>query len=180
MSKVVNIVGVGNTLMGDDGVGVVALERLAERGVPEGAQLHEAGLAVSDVLGRLDPDDPLIVLDGVEAGGPPGSVYKVHLDEASLEAAADERILSLHELSVVPALRLEALSGRRFSDVMVFGVEPSRVAWGEGLSPPVSAAIERLVDAVAEHVETRRRPRRPVGEGAGYLPSPLGETAGEV
>ena len=55
----VNILGVGNPLMGDDGVGPAAIERLGARGVPRGVHLWDAGLAVSDVLGMLDPADPL-------------------------------------------------------------------------------------------------------------------------
>ena len=60
-------------------------------------------------------------------------------------------MLSLHELSVVPALRLEALAGRAFSDVTVFGVEPAEVAWGDTLSPAVAGALDGLVEAVLEH-----------------------------
>jgi Ni,Fe-hydrogenase maturation factor len=61
-------------------------------------------------------------------------------------------MLSLHELSVVPALRLEALAGRTFADVTVFGVEPADVAWGDTLSPAVAGAMDRLVGAVLDHV----------------------------
>jgi hydrogenase maturation protease len=157
----VNIVGVGNVLMGDDGVGVAAVEALASRRA-DGVRLHDAGLAVGDVLGRLDPARPLIVLDALRCGGAPGSVYAARLDAMAPQPG---RLggLSLHELGIVPALQLEALSGRQFRDVTVFGVEPGAVAWGQGLSPPVAAALERLVEAVLAHV---RRHRKPTPAGA--------------
>ena len=148
----VNIVGVGNTLMGDDGVGPAAVERLAARGVPAHVRLHDAGLAVSDVLGQLDPDDPLIVIDAVRAGGPAGAVYQVDVDALAGEGLPSAAV-SLHELSIVPVLEMEALTGRVFSNVTVFGVEPARVAWGEGLSPAVASALDRLVDAVLDHAK---------------------------
>ena len=163
----VNILGVGNTLMGDDGVGPAAVERLAARGVPAHVRLHDAGLAASDVLGRLDPDDPLIVIDAVRAGGPAGAVYQADVDPGAPGAESlPGTAISLHELSVVPALEMEALTGRVFSNVTVFGVEPARVAWGEGLSPAVASALDRLVDAVLDHAKAlpARRDRALAGD----------------
>ena len=149
-----NVVGVGSTLMSDDGVGPAAIARLAARGVPEGIELHDAGLALSGVLGTLDPSVPLIVVDAVRGGGAPGTIHEIRLDAATCEAAGGP-MMSLHELSVVPALRLEALTGRVFADVTVFGVEPEKLEWGERLSPAVAAALDAVADAVLKHVETK-------------------------
>jgi len=151
----VNIVGVGNVLMGDDGVGVAAVEALARRRLPENVRLHDAGLAVSDVLGRLDPRDELIILDAVRGDGVPGTVYRLWLTAPAFGLRGPGAAFSLHEISVGPALRLEALSGRDFGDTAVFGVEPETIAWGEGLSRRVSAALDRLLDAVLEEVQSR-------------------------
>ena len=145
----VHIVGVGNVLMGDDGVGPAAIERLGRRALPRGVRLCDAGLAFSEVLGTLDPRDRLLVIDAVRAGGQPGDLHVLRVDP--LRADDDGRPLSLHELSVLPALRLEALAGRVFRDVTVFGVEPGRVGWGEGLSAPVAAALDRLLETVLQH-----------------------------
>ena len=151
--RAINILGVGSTLMGDDGVGPAAVEALQARGMPANVQLHDAGLAVSDVLGRLDPDDPLIVIDALRAGGEPGSVYKARLEDLSLVEGPLTGCLSLHELSVLPALRIEALTGRPFTNVTVFALEPESIAWGQGLSTTVGNAIEKLIQAVLQHVE---------------------------
>ena len=160
----VNIVGVGNALMGDDGAGIAAVEALSRCGIGPRARLHDAGLAVSDVLGRLDPSEPLVVLDAVRGGGPAGSVYRLRLDAlGGGAAAAAGPPVSLHELSVAPALQLEALSGRAFEDVVVFGVEPEAVGWGQGLSAAVAEGVDRLVEAVMEYL-------------AGRAPSPAGHT----
>ena len=146
--RTVNIVGVGNTLMGDDGVGPAAVERLLARGLPEGACAYDAGLAVSDVLGLLDPADPLVIVDAVKVGGQAGSIYEARIDLGADEEACKGEMFSLHEISALPALRLEAITGRVFSDVTVLGVEPGVVEWGEGLSPAVAAVLDRLVERV--------------------------------
>ncbi|MGB2755293.1 MAG: hydrogenase maturation protease, partial [Phycisphaerae bacterium] len=119
-------------------------------------RLHDAGLALSDVLGRLDPGDPLIVIDAVRAGGRPGAVYRMDVDASAAESLSGTA-LSLHELSVGPALEMEAVTGRAFTHVTVFGVEPGRVAWGEGLSPAVAAAMDRLLDSVLDHANAPAR-----------------------
>jgi len=150
----VNIIGAGSTLMGDDGVGPAAAEALVRRALPRGVRVHDAGLAVSDVLGGLDPDVPLIVIDALRAGGRPGSVYQARLDDLALVEGTLGGCLSLHEISVLPALRIEALTGREFRDVTVFGVEPASADWGRQLSPAVAGAMDALVDAVLKHVES--------------------------
>jgi len=157
----VNIIGVGNTLMGDDGIGPVVAEALDRRTLPEGVCVYDAGLAVSDVLGGLDPEIPLIVIDALRAGGRPGSVYRARMDELSLVEGTLSGCLSLHEISVLPALRIEALTGREFKDVTVFGVEVESAKWGDELSPTVAAAAETLADTVVEHIEKILAPMSP-------------------
>lgn len=167
---VVNIVGVGNTLMGDDGVGPAVIERLARCRLPDCARLHDAGLAVSDVLGTLDPADPLIVVDCLRGGGEPGAVYRPTLPALADAGGPATGCTSLHELSVVPALRLEALAGREFRDVTFFGIEPQALAWGEGLSAAVSESADVLVDVLRQEIRTRA--------GRQAAPSPC-EAAGD-
>ena len=149
----VNILGVGATLMGDDGAGVAALETLSARPISPAITLYDAGLAVSDVLGGLDPDDPLIIIDAFRAGGEAGTIYKANLADMSPDGLAPGLGISLHDISVLPALRIEAMIGRHFRNVTVFGIQPERIEWGEGLSPPVTAAMDKLIDAVLQHVE---------------------------
>ena len=163
----VNIVGVGNTLMGDDGVGPAAVEALGARSdLPAGAALHDAGLALADVLGQLDPDVPMIVVDAVRGDQAPGAVYRVSLSELSDDGAAPGGPISLHEISVIPALRIEALTGRVFRDVTVFGVEPGSVAWGQGLSAPVAGALEKIITAVLQHADKNQPVALTAGEPA--------------
>lgn len=157
----VNIIGVGNTLMGDDGAGPIAAEALQCRELPQGVCVYDAGLAVSDVLCGLDPDVPLIVIDALRAGGPPGSVYQAQMDDLALAEGTLSGCLSLHEISVLPALRIEAMTGREFKDVTVFGVEPESTGWGDDLSPTATAAVESLTDAVVEHIEKILAPTSP-------------------
>ena len=145
----VNIVGVGNTLMGDDGVGPAVIAALERRGLPGGVHLYDAGLAVSDVLSTLDPADRLIVVDCLRSAGEPGDICEAALSDI-VEQRGSSGPVSLHEISVLPALRMERLIGREFRDVTIYGVEPERITWGDGLSVQVAEAVDRLAEMLAE------------------------------
>ena len=153
--RTVNILGVGNVLMGDDGVGPAAIAALERRGLPAGIFAHDAGLAVSDGLGRLEPSHPLIVIDALRAGGRPGSVYRADIVDLRPTQATPGGQISLHEISVLPALRIEAMIGRAFDDVTVFGVQPAGLQWGAPLSPMVAGIVQTLVQAVLKHAEMK-------------------------
>jgi hydrogenase maturation protease len=168
------IVGVGSVLMGDDGVGPAAIEALRRHGVGRRADLIDAGLAFSEVLCDLEPSRPMVIIDAVRAGGKPGSIRR--LDAAGLDPQGGSMPLavSLHELSVLPALRMEALAGREFTDVTIFGVEPGELAWGERLSPPVAQATEQLVPAVCRYLDERAAPGDRDARPSGARPAACG------
>lgn len=147
------IVGVGNVLMGDDGAGPAAVEALRRAGLADRADLFDAGLAFSEVLCELEPHRPLVVIDAVRGGGEPGSIYRLGLADLDAGRAGMAGAYSLHELSVLPALRMEALAGRVFEDVTIFGIEPAQVAWGEGLSRPVARAVEMLPAEICHYLD---------------------------
>ncbi len=149
------IIGVGNVLMGDDGVGVAAIELLRERGLDERAQLIDAGLAFSEVLCDLQPEQSIIIIDAARGGSPAGSVYRLDVSDLDGRSGAMSAAVSLHEVGVLSALKMETLGGREFTDVTVFGVEPLDLRWREGLSAPVAEALERVVEAVCDYLDQR-------------------------
>jgi hydrogenase maturation protease len=147
-------VGVGNILMGDDGVGPKVIELLRERGFDDRAELIDAGLAISDVLCGLEPDQLLVIVDAVHGGDVPGSVYRLDPSQIDARTARLSRALSLHEVNILPALHLEALAGRVFREVTIFGVEPGDVTWDQALSPAVAAAAGRVAQMISDYLES--------------------------
>jgi len=148
------VLGAGNVLMGDDGVGVAALDALRETGIPEGfpgVHLVEAGTAAFDAVALLvDAVTRLIVIDAVRGGGPPAAVYRFTLD--AVTEPADPQRASLHQVTLIEALRMAELSGRRFEQIVVIGVEPDGTSWGAGLSEAVRDRIADIVDLVGKEI----------------------------
>jgi len=151
VSRSVLILGVGNPLAGDDGVGVRAIEGLAAAGdLPEGIRLLDVGVLGMDILAWTRPDEPVVILDAVHGPGDPGTLYRLELDQI---AAPAEPPLSVHDLGIVDALHAARLMGRPLRGTLI-GVEPARIeAFTAGLSPPVAAALPALQAAAIREAE---------------------------
>jgi hydrogenase maturation protease len=139
------ILGLGNLLMRDDGVGVHAVRVLAED-PPPGAVVADVGTAVLDALPLLEEADFAIAIDAIDAGKPAGTLYRLSIDAVELP----RRTGTLHELTLPAALRLLPEESR--PPVTVLGVQPEVIEAGMVPSPVVEAAIPRLCEAVREAV----------------------------
>jgi len=148
MADTILVIGVGNPLAHDEGVGIRALERLRRRSLPAGVRVIDAGTDLLAVIPQLAEADRAILIDAVRAGGSPGSIYRLTLEEFLGCAASEPAWRSAHDLSVVSAVRLAEAAGTRLPPTVLFGVEPAEVALGEGLTPPVEAALDTLVEKV--------------------------------
>jgi hydrogenase maturation protease len=144
------VIGIGNLLLGDQGVGVHAARLLARQKQPHGTEVLEVGSAMLDALPALKSADRVLVLDAVMADGPPGSVYRLPFSDCQRPS----RIGSLHGFDLS---RVMALAGRKKpQEVLVLGVEPATIAWSMELSPQVANALPRLLTAVKEDIRRGR------------------------
>jgi hydrogenase maturation protease len=135
----VAIIGLGNILLTDDGVGVHAVRQMLENPL-EGVVVAEIGAAVLRAQELLEESDVVIAIDAVQAGGPPGSIYRFD----AVDVQSQLRI-SLHELGIVGLLRLLPELSR--PELIVLGVQPEVINYGTELSPAVQAALDRVVKA---------------------------------
>lgn len=149
----VAVIGVGNVLMGDDGVGPKTIGVLKSRGFDCRAELLDAGLAFGEVLCDVEPGRTVVIVDAIRGGGEPGSIYRLDPSQIDPRTGALASALSLHEVNVLPILQMEALAGRTFDDVTIFGVEPKEVGWSEDLSPEVTEAVEKLVKLIGAFLD---------------------------
>jgi len=138
------VLGVGNVLMGDEGVGVRAAEALRGR-VPDGVRVVEAGALGLELLAEFEAASRLLILDCVDAGMPAGRVLRLRDAGITGSPRPNSPHLSPHELGVGDLLSLAALHSKAPEEVVVLGVQPASVAPGLELSPEVAAALPRLV-----------------------------------
>lgn len=145
------IVGIGNYIMQDEGVGVHVLNRLSEmKCLPEDVDLIDAGVNSYDMLDIFGKYDRLIVVDAMQAGGEPGTIYRAPLDELDLRPVDD--ITSLHEMHFIEAVRMVRLLGYN-PQIMVFGIEPHTISPGMELTSAVDAKLPRIIELIIQELE---------------------------
>lgn len=143
------VVGIGNVLMKDDGLGVYVVQQLSKRLWPEQVDLIDAGIASFEILDVFCSADHIIVVDSMTAGGEPGTIYRVPLQELGLRDS--HAVISLHELHFTEAIKVVNMMGYQ-PQVTVFGVEPYQVELGMELSPLIATKIPRLLELVETEI----------------------------
>ncbi len=142
------ILGVGNLLMSDDGVGVHAVRRLEARALPAGVELVDGGTCGLDLLQYFEDVDRLIVLDAANLGREAGAIVRLEGDDVPAFLALK---VSPHEINLPELLFSAKLTGIYPRQVVVLGVQPATIETGVELSPPVAARVDVLVEqALAE------------------------------
>ncbi len=145
------VLGLGNPLRGDDGIGPRVIESLHRRGLPAGVAALDAGAAGLDLLNLLDGPQRVIIVDAAEMGRAAGAVVRFRPEDVTLTGSAER--FSLHRTAAADALALADALGIPLPEIVVYGVQPTRVGWGEGLSDEVAAAIPGLVQTILREIQ---------------------------
>lgn len=136
------VLGLGNTLLGDDGAGVFLVEELSqESGWSNGVEFLDGGTQGLALLGRIGSCRALVVLDALAMGAAPGTVSL--LKSPGLIELGARRAETAHEGNAGELLAAAALLGDLPGQVFVLGIEPQFIRTGAGLSDPVRRALPR-------------------------------------
>lgn len=144
------VLGVGNIIMSDEGVGVRCIERIdAEVLLPAGVVTIDGGTSTNEVMGELEGLDLLVIVDAVVTGAAPGTL--VRLEGAEIPAAFSNK-LSPHQHGINDLLATLTFMGRAPRRVVLHGVIPHRIELGLELSPEIAALVPALVANVVAEV----------------------------
>jgi hydrogenase maturation protease len=142
------VLGLGNLLLEDDGVGSAAVTLLNDRYVtPEKTRVFDGGTLGLSLLPYLEDAEAVILVDAVKVEAPPGTF--VRLDGDDVPPAVATR-LSPHQVGVADLLDGARWVGRYPRRVVLLGLVPESMELAVGLSPRVGPALARLVDGIVE------------------------------
>jgi hydrogenase maturation protease len=139
------VIGLGNPLMGDDGFGLVALERLRDEWTVEGVEMVDGGTWGMSLLPLIEDSDRVVLLDAIVAGGTAGEMVVLERDRLPIYLT---RKLSPHQVDLRDVLAAAEWRGKLPAETVAIGVEPRSVAMGLELSPEVDRAVPTAVRAV--------------------------------
>ena len=155
MKPRVLVAGMGNDLRQDDGFGIVVIRRFFEDGVPEGVQVYEAGIAgIGLVQELMDGYQALVIVDAMDRGEEPGTVYLLEVEVPDLEEftveGRQEFLADTHyavpSKALILARALKVLPPR----VYILGCQPEAYELGMGLSEPVARGAAEAITRLRE------------------------------
>jgi hydrogenase maturation protease len=154
------VLGVGNLLLSDEGVGLRVMERLAAMyDLPEGVQILDGGTLGLDLLYYLEGVENLLIVDAVEMGKEPGTLLRLEGDEVPSFLSIK---MSPHQIGIPDMLFAAKLKDLYPRNVVLWGVQPAMLDTGLELSPAVAAQVDVLVSKVVEQLKQwgdRPRPK---------------------
>jgi hydrogenase maturation protease len=146
------ILGLGNTLLQDEALGVRAVERLiATTRLPQEVTALDGGTLGLTLLPYLYEAEQVLFLDAVNFNGQPGEM--IRLEGAQIPAALAVK-LSMHQVGLQDLLAALSFSGRSPERMVLWGMQPGTIDWGLELTEPVQRVLPQLVQRAVEELES--------------------------
>lgn len=145
------VLGLGNLVRSDDGVGVHAALRLAkDPRLPSGVEVIDGGTQGLNLLPAIADASHIVVIDAVNTGAAPGAI--IRYDVAQLDALPGSP--SVHQIGFADLLEGLRWLGKSPQNMVLIGVQPDQTGWGADLSPAVQAALPALAEMVIKQLES--------------------------
>ena len=147
--KKILVMGVGNMLMQDDGVGSRVAEALLESNPTyPGLEIVDGGTIGLALLPQIENADALIMVDASELKQPPGALRLFRNAEIDEQLSGKRR--TVHEVALVDLLSAAAIRGRMPAERVLLAIQPGCTEWGVDLTPEVAAAVPLACQAIEE------------------------------
>lgn len=148
--KPIAIIGIGNYLMGDEGIGIHAIEYLCTLEWPEDVELIDAGTPGMSLLHMIEGRKLAIIIDCADFGGAPGEIRIFDPDDLRHD---DNPAVDLHAMDLLGTLELARKVGNCPEHIAIIGIQPKDISMGRELS----AEARRALDAIPDEVDRLRR-----------------------
>ncbi len=142
------VIGVGNLLLKDEGIGIHIIKALQEIKLPQDVKIIDGGTA-PDLIAYTEAGDKLIIIDAAKAGGKPGAIYRFQPQDLT---EGNGKVISAHELGVKQNLRLMSLMGNEPEEIVIIGIEPKEIDWGTELSPELQQKVPQIVRVILKEI----------------------------
>jgi|SRR5579859_2469085 len=147
------VIGLGNPLMGDDGLGIVVARQLLSRtDLPDGVQVVDGGTWGLNLLPVIEDAERVLLVDAIDMAEAPGTLIRLSRERLPRYLATK---ISPHQVDLRDVLALAELRGTLPDDTTAMGLQPQIVALGTALSPLIAGRMEELMSAVLDHLRAR-------------------------
>jgi hydrogenase maturation protease len=144
------ILGIGNLLLSDEGVGVHVAHELMKMDLPEEVSVVEGGTDGFRLIDIITEADRLIVIDAVKGDSAPGSIYRFDIDEVKNVSSGFKT--SVHQIGILEVIHLSGLIGKT-PRTTVIGIEPKSIEMSMELSPEIRSKVPRIIELIKEEIK---------------------------
>jgi hydrogenase maturation protease len=139
------VIGIGNPLLSDDGVGLQLLEKIEDKIENNSVEFIDGGTQGIALLGRLENRQAIIFLDAVSLDAQPGTVHFLSKDEV---LSIDSKQTTAHEGNATQILKTALLTGDLPDNIFVIGIEPEKLKTDIGLSETVANSLPKALELI--------------------------------
>jgi len=143
------VLGVGNILLMDEGIGVHAVHELMKETWPDDVDFIDGGTFTQDIFYLFREYETILVLDIVKAGKAPGTIYR--LSESDLRKD-ESQTLSLHHIDLLDSLSMTELMGHK-PELHVLGIEPKDLDWDMELTPTLKKLFPQYLEIARQEIQ---------------------------
>ncbi len=136
--------------MKDEGVGIHAVRALRKCELPPDVELLDAGVAGISLMDFFEKSSRVVLIDAADMNLAPGAIRRFTPDE--VQQGPEGPKFSSHDIGLLEVLNLAAALGRKPDEVVIIGIQPQEIDWGEALSPEVEAAVPRVLELVRQEI----------------------------
>lgn len=140
------VIGVGNLLLRDEGVGVHVAREIQKRPLPAEVEVYDGGVAGLGLLDYFPGACKILLIDAVDMDLLPGDVVRFTPEE--VRARGNDLRFSLHDIGLLEVLELARVLERHPPEVVIIGIQPKEISWGTELTSEVQASVPKAVEAV--------------------------------
>lgn len=135
------ILGIGNILLKDDGVGVYTIRELENEKLPSTIELVDGGTSTLDTLSYFLDYKKVIVVDCLKAGYEPGTIYKINPEDIKNYQSEN---LSIHDVQILDVIKIANMLGK-FPEVIIFGIEPEKICLDTEMTETMKNKIPEVI-----------------------------------
>lgn len=143
------VLGLGNPLFQDEGLGIHLIHQLMQTSANEQVDFVDGGTDALALLGVVEEAEHLLIIDAIDGDYPPGTICQFAGKEIPLLVAGR---MSVHQIGFQEVLALAELRGKLPAHIVLIGVQPESLDWGTELSPPVAKTLPCLTEMVYEQI----------------------------
>lgn len=141
------VLGVGNFLLSDEGLGIHAVHELQKLNFPPQVAVIEGGTSGFDLIQLLQEGEAAIIIDCIDAGVKPGTI--LHLNAEEIEPEPHRYLFSVHEFDLKYAI---SLAKEVLPPTIIYGIQPVEITWGLELSPLLKLKLPFLINLIVQEI----------------------------